>query len=455
MPVRTNAADDQAGGYRVELDRRLVPIALLIPLALFVDVISKVAGFGTDVRLAFASAAGTAFVGLAVATSTNRAVAGAGRPARHPEMERLRGAVAALADDKLTALAGELFWTEIDLDESVAPHIKALLHQNLQEAMDQLRDPKTAAEGRDRLRNFCFVAGPHRGGRRARSPRRTVVALGTKETCGLVNVAVDLERGGDLAGAEAAYRTADAAGDIIGAVRLGALLERRAAIESAEGAYRRADLRGSAAGSARLGRLLENRGDLSGAEAAYRRADGRGSPAGSAALASVLERRGELEAAEAAYDRMAYHTRQLIGDRADPGTQIVAERIGERVPFPLHAAHITRLTFARGRVQLDELEAALSDAVSEILRPGSDAAELAHSVGVLPSSLEGATFLVEEVHQALDPSASSVAVSVGSTLPAHAVTLVWTEVISPQLTRRLGAGALGDKREDRSGPSSA
>ena len=58
------------------------------------------------------------------------------------------------------------------------------------------------------------------------------------------------------------------------------LLEQRGDLDGAEAAYRRADARGDATGAFNLGGLLAERGDLAGAEAAYRRADERGDAGG-------------------------------------------------------------------------------------------------------------------------------------------------------------------------------
>lgn len=444
----------QAGDYLLAVDRRLIPIALLIPLALAVDIIAKAADIGNAVRLGIAALAGAVFVGVSVAMSTNRAstsTSGLGQRS----IDALREEVAALADDDLGARALELYWAEIDLDESVSPELKSLLLLNLAEAVDQLRDPKTAAKGRGRLRDFVFNLALHRGGARQLRRRRARVPEGarTAETRtaeartasgGHVNAGVDLERSGDLAGAEAAYRRADSAGDINGAVRLGALLERHGETAAAD-AYRRADLRGSAAGSARFGRLLEERGDLAGAEAAFRRADARGSPAGAAGLASILERLGRQDEAEAAYERSAEHTVQLIGARTDSAAQAMrteASATGERgAPrsSQMDRSRVGQVTFAPGDADLEELRSAVDDAVSELRRPGSDASESAKALGVPPSALADVEFSIEEVSGNFDPV--SLAIVVTSALGAQAMTKIWDNIVLPRVRRRLGEQA--------------
>ena len=56
-------------------------------------------------------------------------------------------------------------------------------------------------------------------------------------------------------------------------------------------------------GAASLGILLEDRGDVAGAEAAYRRADARGDPTGASHLGALLEVHGDVPGAVAAYHR--------------------------------------------------------------------------------------------------------------------------------------------------------
>lgn len=63
---------------------------------------------------------------------------------------------------------------------------------------------------------------------------------------------MNLERRGDRAGAEAAYRAADALGSGEAASNLGLLLYERNEVTGAEACLRRADERGSAWGAFRL-----------------------------------------------------------------------------------------------------------------------------------------------------------------------------------------------------------
>jgi TPR repeat protein len=71
---------------------------------------------------------------------------------------------------------------------------------------------------------------------------------------------LELEGAGDLAGAEAAFREADAAGSPGGAANLGLLLVKRRDASGAIVAFRRAMERGSARGALALGLTLGDRG---------------------------------------------------------------------------------------------------------------------------------------------------------------------------------------------------
>jgi hypothetical protein len=112
-----------------------------------------------------------------------------------------------------------------------------------------------------------------------------------------------LEAQGDLAGAMAIYRQADADGDAQGACRVGGLLERHGDVEGAIAAYARADERGDSEGSACLGMLLAERGSLAGALDALERADRRGDAVGAFNHAVLLDEQGDMRGAVAAFRR--------------------------------------------------------------------------------------------------------------------------------------------------------
>lgn len=108
---------------------------------------------------------------------------------------------------------------------------------------------------------------------------------------------------GEVAGAERAYRYADAHGDAVAASNLGVLLEQRGDVDGAEAAYRRADARGSADGAFNLAALLIELGNTEEAMAAFRRADRRGDASAAVNLGLLLMRQGDREAALDAYRR--------------------------------------------------------------------------------------------------------------------------------------------------------
>jgi tetratricopeptide (TPR) repeat protein len=121
----------------------------------------------------------------------------------------------------------------------------------------------------------------------------------------LVRRGEQLGRRGDRAGAEAAYRRADAAGSAEGAANHGMLLYERGAVAASRAALQRADERGSAMGTFRLGFLLEEQGEEAEAEALYRRAVERGNTHAMNNLAVMLQRRGDWPGAREVYQRMA------------------------------------------------------------------------------------------------------------------------------------------------------
>lgn len=116
-----------------------------------------------------------------------------------------------------------------------------------------------------------------------------------------------LAGGGELVGAEAAYRHADELGDAVAASNLGVVLEGRGDLEEAEAAYRRADERGDASGAFNLAGLLAERGDLAGAAGAYWRAAGRGDVDARYELGLLFEQLGRLTGADAAYRQADAH----------------------------------------------------------------------------------------------------------------------------------------------------
>jgi tetratricopeptide (TPR) repeat protein len=136
----------------------------------------------------------------------------------------------------------------------------------------------------------------------------------------------ELERAGDNAGAEAAYRSADRGGHAAAACNLGVLLEGRGAIAAAQAAYARADRRGDPNGAFNLGLLLQEEGDLADATAAFQRADQRGHAAAACNLGAVLELQGNVAGAAAAYRRAearghfggAFNLGLLLGRQGEP-----------------------------------------------------------------------------------------------------------------------------------------
>ena len=168
----------------------------------------------------------------------------------------------------------------------------------------------------------------------------------------------ECEAAGDLDGAEAAYRQADAGEDAEGAILLGLVLKQRGDLSGAADAFRRSESRGHPEAGACLGNLLADTGDIEGAKAAYQRsidaggnlarlnlgltlaqqgatdealphlrvADENGEPAASWAIGKILEDRGDLQGAIPAY------TRGADGGIAPAafGLGVILEKLGDR-----------------------------------------------------------------------------------------------------------------------------
>ena len=172
---------------------------------------------------------------------------------------------------------------------------------------------------------------------------------------------VALERREDLAGAEAAFREADALGDAEAALRLGILLSERDDAAGAEDAFLRAADRGHADGAFHLGWALRERGDLAGAAEAYRWAAAFGHP-GAAGSLRALQRTPELAptASRPAPDAPAPRT---------PAPFVIS--LSDAVPDPLP----------------DAAGAAVPGVGSPAVRPGS--AELGHNAARSRTALGG------------------------------------------------------------------
>jgi peptidoglycan hydrolase-like protein with peptidoglycan-binding domain/TPR repeat protein len=173
------------------------------------------------------------------------------------------------------------------------------------------------------------------------------------------NLGVLLERRGDLAGAEASYRQADARGSADGAFNLAGLLLERGDVEAAMAAYHRADERGDAMAAATLGLLLLEQGDEVAALDAYARADERGDVGSAVNLGVLCERRGDLVGAEAAYRRAdargsadgAFNLGALLEERGDLTDAIAAYHRADERGDTTAALHAGLLLERRGHLR--------------------------------------------------------------------------------------------------------
>jgi tetratricopeptide (TPR) repeat protein len=198
----------------------------------------------------------------------------------------------------------------------------------------------------------------------------------TGPAAALVRAGEKLEKRGDVAGAEDAYRRADAAGNAEGASDLGVLLFERDDIEAAHAALVRADQRGSGMGAFRLGFLLEETGKPTEAEQAYRRAVERGNEHAASNLTDLLRRRGD-HAGAAAIEQPTAHA-------AGQTEAILAEAERRGIPT-LRVDDAEDLLIGMAKTELEQGRTARAEQIlREVLDRGRQARGLAAlNLGIL------------------------------------------------------------------------
>ena len=103
----------------------------------------------------------------------------------------------------------------------------------------------------------------------------------------------ECQQNGDAAGAEAAYREADAQGDAEGAILLGMHLRGAGRFDEATGAFARAEERGHVEAASCLGNMLWDQEDFAGARTAFERAERAGSADAAYNLGLLLAQLGD------------------------------------------------------------------------------------------------------------------------------------------------------------------
>lgn len=123
----------------------------------------------------------------------------------------------------------------------------------------------------------------------------------------MCSLARDLQKRGDLDGAETWYQHAAMTGDVAAMYNLALLLEQRGKRQEAEAWSRRAAMRGDAAAMYNLALLLEQRGEGGHAEAWFRRAAEKDHVEAMVGLALELEKWGRIAEAETWWRTAADH----------------------------------------------------------------------------------------------------------------------------------------------------
>ena len=101
------------------------------------------------------------------------------------------------------------------------------------------------------------------------------------------------------------------------------------------------------------------------------------------------------------------------------------------------------LRFGRGQAATDVLQAVVDEALTEL----ADDAQ-ARAVGVSPVDLAGVTSSVAEDRHGADPTVAAIVVAVAGGLTKDAALRLWDNVLWPRIKRRLGAKAVGPRRDD-------
>jgi hypothetical protein len=103
--------------------------------------------------------------------------------------------------------------------------------------------------------------------------------------------------------------------------------------------------------------------------------------------------------------------------------------------------------FARGDATAHELQSVVDEVLAQLTDPSSEAARAARRAGAEPAELSAATVRVREGEHGAEPLLTTILVGIAVSAGSRVVETFWTDVIWPQVRRRLGVAALG-KRTD-------
>lgn len=109
------------------------------------------------------------------------------------------------------------------------------------------------------------------------------------------------------------------------------------------------------------------------------------------------------------------------------------------------------LRFRRGQASAVQLDETIQEILAELRDPDSELArEFAHE-GLDPAEFGLAHVTVEEPEQGVDPVITPILIGIAINVGSQAIIKAWEKLIWPQIAKRRGGLALGEKLPDPPG----
>jgi hypothetical protein len=108
---------------------------------------------------------------------------------------------------------------------------------------------------------------------------------------------------------------------------------------------------------------------------------------------------------------------------------------------------VVQWRFERGDAGAEEIQTSVDEILAELADPVSEASVAARMAGVEPDDLGDVTVEVREGRQGAEPVLTAILVGIAVKAGSTVAETLWREVIWPRLRRRLGARALGERRD--------
>ena len=109
-----------------------------------------------------------------------------------------------------------------------------------------------------------------------------------------------------------------------------------------------------------------------------------------------------------------------------------------------------KIEFERGQASAADLQAVVDEVLEELRNPESAAVARARNAGLDPAAVAKAHVSVKEEGEGFEPVLTAIVVGITIKVGAHiaerVIDKVWDDVIWPDVQRRLGGLAVGDKK---------